>query len=116
MELAAHWLSLMEYATLNGVSLSTLRRHIKAGKVDFRVENGRYLIRNATTSHIYPSTALSVRPAAVHERPAPTHSREAQAEIAELRLQLQKARQEIAELKTLVAFYEDDRESPNGSS
>lgn len=44
METNGRWLSLMEYAMQNDVSLSTLRRHIKAQKVRYRSENGRYFI------------------------------------------------------------------------
>lgn len=91
MELGGQWLSLMEYATRKSVSLSTLRRHIKAQKVRFRVENGRYLIWN--------------------QEGAPQYATEISDDtLTELRLQLQKAREEIAELKTLVAFYEEHHE------
>jgi hypothetical protein len=81
------WLSLMEYATRNSVSLSTLRRQIKGGKLQPRTEGGRYLLWHEDT---VPATP----------------------QMAELELQLKKAREEIAELKTLLAFYE---EQPLGS-
>lgn len=79
------WLSLMEFATKNGVSLSTLRRQIKSGKIEHRLEAGRYLIRDSDL----PSN------------PSPTQ------EILELESKLKKAREEIVELKTLLAFYEE---------
>lgn len=79
------WLSLMEFATKNGVSLSTLRRQIKSGKIEHRLESGRYLIRDSDL----PSN------------PSPTQ------EILELESKLKKAREEIVELKTLLAFYEE---------
>ncbi|MFN7685598.1 MAG: hypothetical protein ACK5QT_09325 [Oligoflexia bacterium] len=86
------WLSLMEYATRNGVSLSTLRRQIKGGKIDSRMEAGRYLV--------WDSRDPSASPNKIH--PEPQSSRE-----AELESMLKKAREEIAELKTLLAFYEE---------
>jgi hypothetical protein len=67
----------MEYATKNSVSLSTLRRYIKAGKVEYRLEEGRYLIWDTA------------------EAPSPL--------VSELR----DAQEEIAELKMLVAIYEE---------
>jgi predicted site-specific integrase-resolvase len=72
------WISLMDYATTKGVSLSTLRRHIKANKIPYKVENGRYLL---------PLNAAD----------NPTAEK----------IALQKAQEEIAELKTLIAFYEE---------
>ena len=101
MELAGQWLSLMEYATQNDVSLSTLRRHIKARKVRFRSENGRYLI--------WSDSFLSSSPVVA----APSVDA---LNLDELRLQLRLAREEIAELKTLVAFYEDSNEGPRADS
>jgi predicted site-specific integrase-resolvase len=105
MELGGQWLSLMEYATRNDVSLSTLRRHIKACKVRHKTENGRYFIwddQPATSN----GKQLEFKPAV----PVPAVT------FDDLKHQLQKAREEIAELKTLVAFYEDQSESQRASS
>lgn len=41
-----HWLPLTEYALRSGMSISTLRRKIKANSIEFRMEEGRYLIRS----------------------------------------------------------------------
>jgi hypothetical protein len=65
----------MEYAIKKGVSLSTLRRHIKAKKVQYKVEHGRYLL---------------------FDESSPAEKTE-----------LEKAREEIAELRMLVALYEE---------
>jgi hypothetical protein len=83
------WLSLMEYATQNGVSLSTLRRQIKSDKLRHRLEAGRYLVWSEDQG-----------PARV---PAAAHTDS----VAELEIKLKKAREEIVELKTLLAFYEE---------
>jgi len=40
------WLPLTEYALRSGMSISTLRRKIKSNTIDFRMEDGRYLIRS----------------------------------------------------------------------
>ena len=91
------WLPLMEFATRNSVSLSTLRRQIKSGKIEYRSEGGKYLIWN-TTPPVVSAASLG-------------QSGDG-GQIAELQIQLKKAREEIAELKTLLAFYE---EQPPGS-
>lgn len=41
---ANHWLPLTEYALRSGMSISTLRRKIKANAIAYRMEEGRYLI------------------------------------------------------------------------
>jgi hypothetical protein len=41
------WRTLVDYAFRKSVSLSTLRRHIKSGKVQHRLEDGRYLVWDA---------------------------------------------------------------------
>lgn len=38
------WLPLLEYAVKKGLSLSTLRRRIKANKIQFQLREGRYII------------------------------------------------------------------------
>ncbi len=110
MELSGQWLSLMEYATRNDVSLSTLRRHIKASKVRYKTENGRYFIWDDQATSGF-NGQLTFQPAALT---ASTPVRDQAYD--DLKLQLQKAREEIAELKTLVAFYEDQSESLRASS
>lgn len=86
------WIPLMDYAARTGISLSTLRRHIKSNKIPHRVENGRYLVQLKGS----PGTAEPARPA------VPSPSR-----IGKLAAELRKAQEEIAELKTLIAFYEE---------
>lgn len=39
------WVPLTQFAIEEGVSISTLRRKIKANKIEYRLDNGRYLIR-----------------------------------------------------------------------
>ena len=78
------WLPLMEYAQKTGSSLSTLRRHIKAQKVRFKLEGGRYFLWDAISS----KSSL-------------------ESETHQLRLELAKCKEEIADLKTLIALYEE---------
>jgi hypothetical protein len=76
------WIPLIEYALKKGVSLSTLRRHIKAGKIPFKVDDGRYLLFDDSSEQNSPS-------------------------MVRLQDDLQRAQEEIAELKTLIALYEE---------
>ena len=41
-----HWLPLTEYALRSGMSISTLRRKIKSHAIEYKMEEGRYLIRS----------------------------------------------------------------------
>ena len=114
---AGEWIPLMEYSMKKGVSLSTLRRHIKANKVEYRVENGRYLLFDDSEDdarmsvppprpQLTDSSALHMRArgtSALAQSVAPT----ALDEAAQLRRELQMAREEIAELKMLVDLYEE---------
>lgn len=61
------WLPLTEYALRSGISISTLRRKIKSNGIDFRMEEGRYLIRADEMVDDIPNT-----PFASHEIPAET--------------------------------------------
>lgn len=38
------WLSILDYANVKKISISTIRRSIKAGHVKFKEENGKYFI------------------------------------------------------------------------
>lgn len=97
------WIPLMDYAMEKGVSLSTLRRHIKANKVEYRVENGRYLLFVESSSG-----ALAPRSTPVTKPTPPSSSAQSGDYLfSQLQTKLQKAQKEIAELKTLIAFYEE---------
>lgn len=86
----------MDYAMQKGVSLSTLRRHIKANKIRYRVENGRYLIwTDAAGAATSPVSTAPQSSGSVHEK------------LSKLERDLRKAQEEIAELKMLVALYEE---------
>ena len=91
MDTSVSWVPLMEYAIENDVSLSTLRRHIKAGKIPYKVEEGRYML-----------PAGGATPATFS-----TSETELRARVAELTRALVCAHEEIAELKTLIAYYEE---------
>lgn len=108
------WIPLLEYAVKKGVSLSTLRRHIKANKVLYKVENGRYLLHDADASergeHDSGGQAMGSERSVTTPAPLramPVLGKAAPESITKLETDLQRAREEIAELKTLIAFYEE---------
>jgi hypothetical protein len=112
-----NWIPLMDYAMKTGTSLSTLRRHIKSQKIPYRIENGRYLVPLEPSAHLdeRPSWPAQVAAPAVStskdlpkDPPKEANIIQLQARIRQMSLELQKAREEIVELKTLIAFYEEN--------
>ena len=95
------WIPLLEYAVKKGVSISTLRRYIKTERIRFKLERGRYFIHDGDSPADHIPTALS--PVASSDG-APGLD---VAELEKMRNELKCAQKEIAELKMLVAFYED---------
>lgn len=98
----ATWIPLMDYAIRKGVSLSTLRRHIKANKIPHRVENGRYLLLDDSG----PEAAQAAAPNTASHQPQQGPA-QLQSKLQRLERDLDKAREEIAELKMLIALYEE---------
>lgn len=90
-----NWLPLLDYAVINGLSTSTLRRYIKAKKVNFKIEKGRYLIlseKNAAKKWDAEATQDSIS--------VFTRTRELEDRVKQLE-------EQNSELKMLVALYED---------
>ncbi|MBI3544569.1 MAG: hypothetical protein HY075_14960 [Deltaproteobacteria bacterium] len=99
----------MDYAVLRGVSTSTLRRYIKAKKIRYKIENGRYLLL-ADAGVAAPKTAMMATAA---PRPswdgtsASSLDMSVYSRVRELEEQLTQAQEQISELKMLVAIYEE---------
>ena len=58
------WLTLQDYSIKKGVSVSTLRRKIKNSELEYRLENGRYLIKadletSNKESYLNPKNSIS---------------------------------------------------------
>lgn len=99
------WIPLMDYSIKSGLSLSTLRRYIKARKIHFKTEGGRYLILDESrSSNLIKSNQLT-------QPNLQLTANDIASAIAldRLKEELKKANEEIAELKTLIAFYEERR-------
>jgi hypothetical protein len=90
------WIPLVEFSVQKGISLSTLRRYIKSNKIPWKLLEGRYLVMDDGTF---------TAPRGPEQKPAPAE--EPDGRVRELQTALNAAQEEIAELKTLLAFYEE---------
>lgn len=90
------WVPLVEFSVRKGISLSTLRRYIKSNKIPWKLVEGRYLVMDDGT-FIAPRTTETKS-----QGEGNVESR-----LKHLEQTLNAANEEIAELKTLVAFYEE---------
>lgn len=98
-----NWIPILDYAVLKGVSTSTLRRYIKAKKIPFKIENGRYLLlADAATPEVqHKNTVMKWDNATTHEGVSLF------GRVRELEEKLLHAQEQISELKMLVAIYEE---------
>lgn len=99
----AAWISLVEYSHKHQISLSTLRRYIKAGKLTYRKTDGRYLIHDDQATH-RPAPRFTGR---LVEGDAGGAANVQNDQDGNLTAELLRAREEIAELRTLIALYEE---------
>lgn len=115
------WVSLLEFAVKNGVSLSTLRRHIKAKKLQYKTEGGKYWVLDSETGlppernrHQYQHYSQkqernrdqTPNQKIFYESNAP-QDYHIDNPLMKLKNELNKANEEIVELKTLIAYYEE---------
>ena len=80
------WLAILEYAHKTGKSISTLRRYIKSGKVEYKLEGGKYFILFDESNLLKTNSQAN--------------------EAKELEQALKKKEDEINELKMLINLYE----------
>ena len=103
------WIPILDYAVMKGISTSTLRRYIKTKKIQYKIENGRYLL---LADH---ATAASIRLRTEPVRITPPQwdgasgsaDRGLYSRVHDLEQQLRSAHEQIGELKMLVAIYEE---------
>jgi hypothetical protein len=132
------WLSLTEYSNKHKVSISTLRRKIKSTEIEFRLDEGRYMILdsdelNVTSTTPPGSVSLSEqhRPSlksdAFHETKETGESviTAANRLLADLKKaytqvlqdkeeQISDLREEISDLKTLIKVLESENDRLRG--
>ena len=117
------WLSLSEYSSEYGVSVSTLRRRIKNKKVKFKQIHGKYFLPKQELS---PSpNAFTPVPASnafqAQETSIENHIHQSQSLLDELKKaymqtlqskedQIIQLKQQISDLKTLVMYLEKEKD------
>jgi hypothetical protein len=110
------WIDLTEFSTKYGVSTSTLRRRIRAKTISFKLEKGKYLLKD--TQDTMNSAPLFSRAHGAPEGELPKQSirgtqvfvgqEDAQVVIERLQTENRKLREQVAELETLVRAFESD--------
>lgn len=133
-ESSGQWLPLTEYSVKTGVSTSTIRRKIKSNSIQYKLENGRYLLllddldesmntMNVNTSRPTPvekaqtNTAVKAAPVGVIDQSVRIVTsayertlKEKDERLALLQRQNQELRERLDELRTLVQALEDKYE------
>ena len=94
------WLSILDYAKLKSVSISTIRRHIKANKVRYKSESGKYLIFVDHKDRSYSDQAEELK----HKL-----------EVELLKIKIRELEEENNDLKMLVHLYENGHMIANKS-
>lgn len=109
------WIPLLEFAIRKGISVSTLRRRIKKNEIPFRLEGGRYLFWDPDYSGNSPTLEDEVDHVVIPGEGFVQQSeyQRVLTRVQELEGDLQRAQEEIAELKTLIALYEEKFHSPS---
>ncbi len=90
-----NWIPLVEFSVQKGISLSTLRRYIKSNKIAWKLIEGRYLVMD-DGSFVAPRNPTNE-----------VNQKDVESRMRSLESSLMAANEEIAELKTLLAFYEE---------
>ncbi len=92
------WLSILDYSHFKKVSISTIRRHIKANLVKWREEDGKYLVWTAAA----PQDIENRRESEVLAL---------KLEIGRLVRENRSLRQEVEEARMLIRLYEEGASS-----
>jgi len=78
------WLSILDYASVKKISISTIRRSIKAGHVKFKEENGKYLIWTKEANVLKEELSIKMELELLKKR-----NRELEEELNDLKMLLQ---------------------------
>ncbi|MFZ8934179.1 MAG: hypothetical protein ACO20H_01200 [Bacteriovoracaceae bacterium] len=97
-EIEGQWVSIIEYATVRNISISTVRRYIKANRIKNRLDRGKYLI-------YLPRDSVSFI--------KKNNQQDLMAENEQLKEQLRLMREENNDLKMLVDLYEKNMRGDN---
>lgn len=120
-----NWLPLIEYSNKYRVSLSTLRRRIKSGEIEYRFADGKYLIKDGplqmslASETIAPPTSVGSQTTSAPEVEPDQFWQTTQGLLNEIKKayslvlqekeeQILQLKEEVADLKTLVRVLEEE--------
>lgn len=99
--MSAKWVSIQEYSLNNSISISTIRRRIRAGRLKFKLVNGRYEIFDTSLA----AASGGVTPSFLC--PALKDMEVIENRIEELKKDNQRLKEENSELKMLLRVLEE---------
>ena len=93
------WLSILDYVRYKNISISTIRRYIKADRVKYKLENGKYFIyvpnfNPELLSHNTEKELMDLK-----------------FEVTQLERENRQLKEQVSELRMLVSAYEN-RQAP----
>ncbi len=129
-----NWLPLLEYSAKYRVSLSTLRRRIKSGEIEYKFADGKYMLKDGPL-HMSSGSETIAPPSSVSsqsQKSAKPESRPTEVDhdqywrttqgllneikkaysliLQEKEEQILQLKEEVADLKTLVRVLEEDNQ------
>lgn len=107
------WIDLTEFANKYGISSSTLRRRIRSRAIEFKLEKGKYLLRDSDAtmgaaplfSRIH-SQAVAASPRLQQSASGLEQVSVSLEEFEKLQVENRKLREQISELETLIQALE----------
>ncbi len=91
------WMSILEYASFKSISISTIRRYIKAGRVKTKKDGGKFYIYVSPEKIIDKNTKEEAQ-------------LKIQLENERLKMKIQSLEEELNDLKMLVQIYEQGQQ------
>lgn len=114
--MAQSWISIQDYSSRYGVSISTLRRRIKSGLVAAQLVDGRYLLPDMPLSRVYQTGVRGFFQPELLSNESNQDLVQAQKKLQEKDAEILSLRSQIVDLQTLVRALESQmtpaRESP----
>jgi predicted PilT family ATPase len=90
------WMSILEYASFKSISISTIRRYIKAGRVKTKKDDGKF--------YIY------VSPEKIKDKNSKDEAHlRVQLENERLKMKIKSLEEELNDMKMLVRIYEQNQ-------
>ena len=102
MNQEGYWLSILEYSNFKGVSISSIRRYIKAGRVKSKKDDGKYFIFVPKEKYIPQSEQIE------------KENLRLKLELDHLERENKTLKEELEDCKMLISVYEGHKANKNG--